>query len=188
MTIRKHTTGGLLIILLLLMVGGSSCANRQKAVVAGPAPTCEEALSMGIQSFSDDELALFLDGSPAGNRKFECWIPIMERCLNEHRAIPHRHLAEAVKTFNKRRYEALFHKAVYRYLSDIAGGKETYRPEDRLLLETYCRFLINSAGAPMTIIWGMPKCCAASLTNSFTAVFSNSRISNTTTTDRRTTL
>ena len=147
MTIRKHTTSGFLIILLILMVCASSCANRQKAIVTGPAPTCEEALSTGIQEFSDDELALFLDHSLAENRKFECWIPMMETCLNEHRSIPHRHLAEAVKTFNKRRYEPLFHKAVYRYLSDMAKGKADYRPEDRLLLETYCSFLINSAGS-----------------------------------------
>jgi hypothetical protein len=147
MTIRKHTISGLLIILSLLMIGASGCVWDQKAVVVGAAPTCEEALSTGLQGFSDDELAVFLDNSLAEDRKSECWIPIMEASLNENREIPHRHLAEAVKTFNKRRYEALFHKAVYRYLSDVARGKATYNPEDRLLLENYCSFLINSAGS-----------------------------------------
>ena len=147
MSIRKQTIRGLLIILSLLMIGVSGCVWDQKAVVVGAAPTCEEALSTGLQGFSDDELALFLDNSLAEDRKSECWIPIMETCLNENREIPHRHLAEAVKTFNKRRYEALFHKAVYRYLSDVTRGKATYSPEDRLLLENYCSFLINSAGS-----------------------------------------
>ena len=147
MTIRKQTISGLLIILSLLILGVSGCIWGQKAVVVGTGPTCEEALSTGIQGFSDDELALFLDSSLAEGRKSECWIPIMETCLNENREIPRRHLAEAVKTFNKRRYEALFHKAVYRYLSDVVKGKAAYRPEDRLLLENYCSFLINSAGS-----------------------------------------
>ena len=139
----------------------------------GTGPTCEEALSTGLQGFSDNELAMFLDNSLAEDRKSECWIPIMETSLNENREIPHRHLAEAVKTFNKRRYEALFHKAVYRYLSDVAKGKAAYRPEDRLLLENYCSFLINSAGVPMIKIWGRPRCCVAGLTRDFTASFLN---------------
>jgi len=146
MTIRKQTIRGLLIVLSLLMIGVSGCVWDRKAVVVGAAPTCEEALSTGLQGFSDDELALFLDSSLAEDRKSECWIPIMETSLNEHREIPHRHLAEAVKTFNMRRYETLFHKAVYRYLADAARGKAAYTPEDRLLLEDYCSFLINSAG------------------------------------------
>jgi len=147
MTIRKQTISGLLIILSLLMIGVSGCIWGQKAVVVGTGPTCEEALYTGLQGFSDDELALFLDSSLAEDRKSECWIPIMETSLNENREIPHRHLAEAVKTFNKRRYEALFHKAVYRYLAEVARGKADYRPEDRLLLEDYCRFVINNAGS-----------------------------------------
>lgn len=145
MTIRKQTISGLLIILLLLMIGGSGCIWGQKAVVVGAGPTCEEALSTGLHGFSDYEVAEFLDSSLAEGRKSECWIPIMETCLNENREIPHRHLAEAVKIFNKRRYEVLFHKAVYRYFADVAKGKAVYRPEDRLLLENYCSFLINSA-------------------------------------------
>ena len=147
MTVHKQKIRGLLIVLFILMIGGSGCIWGQKAVVVGAAPTCEEVLSTGLQGFSDNELTLFLDNSLAEDRKSECWIPIMEAFLNENREIPHRHLAEAVKTFNKRRYEALFHKAVYRYLSDVAKGKATYTLEDRLLLENYCSFLINSAGS-----------------------------------------
>ena len=145
MAIRKQTIRGLLII--LLMIGVSGCIWGQKAVVVGAGPTCEEALSTGLQGFSDDELAGFLDSSLAEDRKSDCWIPIMKASLNENREIPHPHLAEAVKTFNKRRYEELFHKAVYRYLSDVTRGKAAYSPEDRLLLENYCSFLINSAGS-----------------------------------------
>ena len=147
MTIRKTITNGLLITLLLLAAGVSGCATHHHTSVVSPAPTCEEALVNGLNKLSDDELAMLLDDSLAESRKSECWIPIMEACLSEHRAVPHRHLAEAVDVFNKRRYEPLFHKAVYRYLSDVAKGNAAYGPADRLLLETYCSFLINSAGS-----------------------------------------
>ena len=145
MTIRRQITGGLLVVSLLFMLVGTGCMFGRKAVVVGAAPTCKEALSTGLQGFSDDELAGFLDSSLAEDRKSECWIPIMEICLKENREIPHRHLAEAIKAFNKRRSEELFHKAVYRYFADVAKGKAAYRPEDRLLLESYCSLLINSA-------------------------------------------
>ncbi|MBC8177477.1 MAG: hypothetical protein H8E19_08735, partial [Deltaproteobacteria bacterium] len=63
MNIRKQTIRGLLIILSLLMIGVSGCVWDQKAVVVGAAPTCDEALSTGLQGFSDNELTLFLDNS-----------------------------------------------------------------------------------------------------------------------------
>jgi len=149
MFIHKRIIGGSVLTLLLVftVLGGSGCSTSKKAVVVGPGPTCQEALSTGINSFSEHELAGLLDRGLADDQKESCWIPLMKACLNENRDVPHRHLAEAVKTFNKRRYEALFHKAVYRYLSDIAKGNADYRPEDRLLLEDYCRFVINNAGS-----------------------------------------
>lgn len=145
MSIDRKATGGLLTVFLLIALLSGGCMSSRQAVVVGPVPTCEEALSTGLQGFSDDELAGLLDRSLSEDRMTGCWMPIMETCLNENREIPHRHLAKAVKTYNKRRYEDVFHKAVYRYLADIAKGKAPYRPEDRLLLENYCSVLINSA-------------------------------------------
>jgi len=145
MSAWKNKTVGLLTLSLLFMMMSAGCMFNRNAVVVGTGPTCEEALTSGLQGFSDDELARFLDNSIAEDRKSACWIPVMETCLKENREIPHQHLAEAVRTFNKQRYKDLFHRAVYRYLVDIAKGKAPYRPEDRLLLENYCSVLINSA-------------------------------------------
>ena len=145
MSAWKNKPGRLLTLCLLFVLVSAGCMFNRNAVVVGTGPTCEEALTSGLQGFSDDELARFLDNSLAEGRKSECWIPFMETCLKENREIPHQHLAEAVKTFNKRRTETLFHQATYRYLADIAKGKAPYRPEDRLLLENYCSVLINSA-------------------------------------------
>jgi len=131
------------IFLSMLILGG--CTSSRNAVVIGSGPTCEEALSTGLQGYSDGEVAGILDNALAEGRVPECWMPGMEFCLNENRDIPHRHLAEAVKVFNRRRYEPLFHKAVYRYLAEIEKGNAPYRPEDRLLLESYCRVIINRA-------------------------------------------
>lgn len=145
MGLGNKTTGGLITLSLLFMLVSGGCMFNRNAVVVGTGPTCEEALSTGLQGFSDDELAGFLDSSLTEDRKSACWIPIMATCLNENREIPHQHLTEAVRTFNQRRYEALFHKAVYRYLVDITKGRAPYRPEDRSLLEDYCRVVINNA-------------------------------------------
>jgi hypothetical protein len=130
---------------LLLALAGAGCTSNRSAVVMAPEPTCEEALAAGLEGISDREVARFLDSSLTEEGPSGCWVPLMGRCLDQNREVPHRHLAEAVKAFNKQRYENLFHKAVYRYLSDIAKGKAPYRQQDRLLLENYCRILINSA-------------------------------------------
>jgi hypothetical protein len=145
MDIWKRIRRSMVAVALLLALASAGCMFNRNAVVVEAGPTCEEALSTGLQGFSDEELAGFLDSSLAEGRTSQCWIPVMETCLNENREIPHRHLAEAVKAFNKQRHEALFHKAVYRYMADIAKGKAPYRAEDRLLLESYCSVLINSA-------------------------------------------
>jgi hypothetical protein len=145
MAMGTRTRGGMAAAALLLALAGGGCMSNHKAVVVAPEPTCEEALATGVEGFSDHEVARFLDSALSEDRTSGCWSPLMEACLNQNREIPHRHLAEAVKVFNKRRYEKLFHKAVYRYLADIAKGEAPYRPEDRLLLESYCSLLINSA-------------------------------------------
>jgi len=141
----NKTTAGLLALSLLFILVSAGCTSKRNAVVVDPGPVCEEALSTGLQGFSDHEVEGFLDNALTEDGKSTCWIPVMATCLNENREIPHRHLAEAVRVFNKRRYEALFYKAVYRYLADIARGRAPYREEDRLLLEDYCRVLINNA-------------------------------------------
>jgi len=145
MKMEKRIAGGLVgwIFLLALFTGG--CMSTRNAVVVGSGPTCEEALSTGLDRYSDHEVAKFLDTGLAEGRISECWMPVMEICLQENREVPHRHLAEAVKVYNQQRYEVLFHKAVYRYLAHVAKGKAPYRPEDRLLLESYCSVIINSA-------------------------------------------
>jgi len=145
MTKHKHITGVLLVIFLLFILGTSGCTLGQKAIVVGPGPTCQDVLSTGLHGFSDYEVARLLDRGLKNDLKSECWIPIIKICLDENREIPRVHLAEAVKTFNRRRYENLFHKSVYRYLADAAKGKAQYRDEDHFLLESYCSFLINSA-------------------------------------------
>jgi len=151
MAIRKQIIDGLTIIFLLFMLGNSACIWEKKMIMvnkprpANPEPTCREALSTGLHGLSDNEVARFLEKGLTDDGKDECWIEIMKICLNENREIPHKHLVEAVKTFNRKRHEDLFHKAVYRYLADVAKGKAQYRAEDRILLENYCRLLINNA-------------------------------------------
>ena len=144
----KKTT---IILLLLLAVGGfltaglSGCVGAKRAAVIRPAPDCTEALAGGFTDLSDNALSDLLDQAALDTRPEACWIPLMKKALDENRDISRTHLLRAVKVFNKKQHEDYFHKAVYRYLADIAKTSGRYRVEDRRLLENYCSYLIQSA-------------------------------------------
>ena len=107
--------------------------------------TCEDVQTSGVHGISDQEIALLLDQALESDKLMDCWIPLMERCLNEDKDIPHEHLAKAIHVLNKRQYHDLFNEAVLRYFSNLANGEGSYRSEDQLLLETFCSYLINNA-------------------------------------------
>ena len=111
----------------------------------GQVLTCEDVQTSGVHGLSDRETALLLDQALESDRLADCWIPVMERCLNEDKDIPHEHLAKAIHVFNKRQYQDLFNKAVFRYFSSLANGEDSYGSEDQLLMETFCSYLINNA-------------------------------------------
>ena len=80
MSIHKIIIGRPVLMLLLVLValGGSGCGSTKKAVVVSPEPTCQEALSTGLNSFSEHELAILLDQGLADDQKDLCWIPLIE--------------------------------------------------------------------------------------------------------------
>ncbi len=143
---KKHIGNFILALILIYLCLSTGCAQSRKAVpvIAQSACTCEEVETSGIRGFSDHEVAELLDQALADERN-DCWMPVMEQCLNQSRDISQRHLAKAVHVFNKRHQEDLFHKAVLRYFTNLAKGQNSYGPQDRLLLETYCSYLINNA-------------------------------------------
>ncbi len=132
-----------IILMALLALVFTGCVHQQQAVVA-PRPICSDALAGSLADMTDNEIAVMLDEASADRNK-ECWIPLMEKLLAGQREIPHRHLVEAVKTFNKQRYADTFHRAVYRYLANLAQGKADYGPADRDLLEAYAGHTIRQA-------------------------------------------
>ncbi len=138
----RPTAWGLGLCLGLMLLG---CAGGKKAVVVAPSPTCEEVVARGIGGYSDRELKSILDDAAENERWEACWLPVMEACLDERREIPQAHLSRAVHMFNKRRFEARFHQAVYRHLSNAARGEARYGEEDRVLLKSYCSFVIQEA-------------------------------------------
>ena len=69
----------------------------------------------------------------------------MQRSLDDSRDIPHRHLRQAVKTFNQQQHAEYFHTAVYRYFRDLSRGQGSYRAVDRELLRTYCAMLVHDS-------------------------------------------
>ena len=140
-TQKKLMTG---ILMLMVAVGVSGCFGAKRVVVMHQ-PTCSQALIVGLHHYSDEEISTLLDKAVAENDTQGCFIPLITHSLNENRHIDRRHLTEAVKIFNQRRYNTLFHKAMYRYFAELAKYPESYRPQDRTLLETYLSHLINTA-------------------------------------------
>jgi len=128
---------------VFLMSAGSGCVGTKRMAVVDTAVTCSEALRYGLQNYSDSEVEIFLDEGEANGDMDGCWIPVITHSLDENRDIPKRHLVQAVKVFNKRRYEDVFHKAMYRYFAALSKQPNTYGPVDRQVLEEYCSYLIN---------------------------------------------
>jgi hypothetical protein len=137
-------TSILALLFLATAIAFSGCTPHRKAAVV-PSPSCSQALGGGLSGYSDYEIAELLDKAQNESGLEQCWIPLMQSCLDQRREIPRHHLAKAVHEFNKNRYSSYFHQAVQRYLGDIAKTGGSLSPQDRRLLETYCSFVINNA-------------------------------------------
>ncbi len=140
---KKFLSGLLGIIGLALLT--TACASQQAAIVR---PTCQEAKGARYQELTDYEIARLLDDNLVENCQScldSCWIPLMEKALDDSRSIPHRHLLKAIKVFNQQQYDHYFHLAIYRYFSDLSRSRGQYRAVDRQLLRSYCSMLVQES-------------------------------------------
>ena len=132
--------------IIVFCLGFLSCAHKQ-VVVSPPPLTCSDLLQSSFSMAGDEEIKTILDEAKDKDQ-MECWVPLVKKCLDKKRDIPHRHVTYAVKTFNKKKDELYFHKAVLRYFLDMirAGTKIKYRPDiDRPFLKAYCHYAITRA-------------------------------------------
>ncbi len=135
-----------MVVVLLVAVLLTGCAT-ETAVITVP-PTCQQALGERYHDLTDYEIARLLE--EAGDEDCrsclaDCWIPLMRRCLDDGRDLPHTEIVKAVKVFNQQQYRKYFDLAVYRYFYDLSRGVGTYRPVDRKLLHSYCAMLIHNS-------------------------------------------
>ena len=140
MNIIRVMSAGLFIGMLL-----AGCISAQKDTAVSPQQVCSETLAEGLSSLTDSELSGLLNDTDDGNGLDDCWILLVKASLDEGRDIPRKHLVKAVKIFNRRQHEQYFHKTLYRYFTVITENPDSYRPEDRKLLYSYCSYLINNA-------------------------------------------
>ncbi len=137
-----------LVGILAISVLMTGCASRNAMIIAPP--TCQEALGDRYDDYTDYEIIRLLDEAMVDDCQdclYDCWIPLMQRSLNDSRDIPHRHLLKAVKIFNQQQYTDYFHAAVYRYFRDLSLGVGSYRSVDRELLRTYCAMLVHDSSS-----------------------------------------
>lgn len=141
--IFKSTAPCFLFLLTFLF---AACNQYQTATVLMPEAklVCEEAISEDLSGVSDGDLAFLMDKALEDGDIDSCWQPLMKKGLDQSRNIPEKHLTEAVKRFNTRGQQNLFHKAVLTYLNKKAdsGG---YSAADRRLLESFSSMVIHRA-------------------------------------------
>jgi len=125
----------------VLLASLFSCSH-QKPVC----PTCFDLIGGSLSQASDAQIAVLLDQARDKGEINSCWKPLIKKCLDEKRDIPHKHVTLAIKALNKKRDEVCFHKAVLRYFQDIIR-KDTikYRQVDREFLKAYCHYVIIHA-------------------------------------------
>jgi hypothetical protein len=137
-------TGAALFLLLGLVLTG--CAT-QTAMITVP-PTCAQAVGERYHDLTDYEIARLLGQAADEDCRsclVDCWIPLMQRCLDDGRDLPHEEIVKAVKVFNQQQYRKYFDLAVYRYFYDLSRGIGSYRSVDRKLLHNYCAMLVHNA-------------------------------------------
>jgi len=134
-----------LIGIIGLALSMTACSSQRAEIIP---PTCQEAVGDRYYNLTDYEVAQLLDENlvqDCDECLESCWLPLMQRALNDNRAIPHRHILKAVKIFNQEQYERYFHIALYRYFRDLSQGRGHYRAVDRELLRTYCSKLVRNS-------------------------------------------
>ena len=133
-----------LLVGLTLLTG---CAVNKSPVVDLTPPPCEDALAAATESVTDAELAVVLEDAVFKNEMDACWKPLMMKSLRENRKIPLEHLELGIKAFNEKQYINIYHMVIVQYFGSVINGEKTYEAKDKLLLETYTRFVIQSADA-----------------------------------------
>jgi len=109
--------------------------------------SCEEQLRQSIDRLSPSEIRDFLDEAHESGKIETCWSPMIKKCLDGRKEIPHKHLKLAIKAFNQNQYQNYFNKAVYRYFNSIifskAGKGIRYRKQDKDFLTAYISYTLR---------------------------------------------
>ncbi|HDS16747.1 MAG TPA: hypothetical protein ENN66_09125 [Proteobacteria bacterium] len=145
---RTYRNGLILMMggIFLWLMGLTGCASHNTTALAPP--SCEVALGENYYRLTDFEIVRLLDEAlleECNGCIYNCWIPLMEKALQDGRDLPRKHLLQAVKVFNQKQYDKFFHLAVYRYFENLDRSREAYREIDRKFLRAYCATLVNQS-------------------------------------------
>ena len=144
---RKHTIKiTLFLAVLLFMTQG--CLGKKETVKLMSAPenrvSCNQALSMGLDGISNNDLGVILDRELLENDQ-SCWKQLVLKSLDQDRNIPMLHIARAVHAFNTNKSENEFSLATHMYFLEIVRGGRAYQKQDQDLMKAYMSFEIKRA-------------------------------------------
>lgn len=136
------------LFLVVILFVAQGCLGKKETVDLIPAlkqpVSCSQALSMGPDAISGDDLALILDRALLEN-DLSCWKRLVKTSLGQGRPVPMNHLAKAVHAFNANETENEFSLATHAYFLGIAKGYKPYRENDQRLMKAYVGFEIKRA-------------------------------------------
>jgi hypothetical protein len=146
--IRIKCTIKITLFLVVLLFATQGCLGKKETVQLMQAPekpvTCSQALDMGADELSDQNLGLIMDQALAESDK-SCWKSLVKKTLEQDLYIPMRHLAKAIHAFNANESENEFSLSIHRYFLEIARGKGNYQEKDQNLMKAYLSFEIKRA-------------------------------------------
>ena len=146
--IRLRRTIKITLFLAVLLFVAQGCLGKKETVKLMPIPenrvSCSQALSMGLDGISNNDLGLILDQALLDNDQ-SCWKQLVQKSLNQDRNIPMTHLARAVHAFNANKSEKEFSLATHMYFLEIVRGGRAYQKQDQNLMKAYVSFEIKRA-------------------------------------------
>ncbi len=129
----------------IVLLIGSGCSAKSTPSPQRWTPTCADAIDGNLDKFSENDIEIILNESLESKQMAGCWVPLMQRCLDQDKEIPQNHLAQAINEFNQLDNMIYFEKSIFRYFSNIDKGVASYRTADKALLTGYCRYVVRNA-------------------------------------------
>ena len=140
---EKKYLSKLILPMLFVFFAVWGCRSVPVSTVNMTEPVCDDLLSGINAELSEYEVCRIFDEATKEGRIETCFMPGVRKCLDMGWSIPHRHVKQALKIFNRAQHREYFNKAFVRYFNAMIfkdnENEVQYRDADRDFLIAYIR-------------------------------------------------